>query len=83
MPIDRLKVLPTKRLLAYRDRLLSLEQSASSSDLDDREVARLASDLVYFKDDPRWDALYASVRAILADRKHVDRTAGRRARRDA
>lgn len=45
-------------------------------------LACLASGFVYFKDDPRWDALYASIRAILADREHVDRTVGRRAGRD-
>jgi hypothetical protein len=81
VPADRLKALTTERLLAYRARLLRLEQSASNSDWDDHELARLAPGFIYFKDDPRWEALYASIKAILADREHVDRTVGRSPRR--
>jgi hypothetical protein len=79
--VDRLRALTTERLLAYRARLLRLEASVTGSDLDDDEVARFDPDFIYLKDDPRWDALYGSIRAILADREHVDRTVAGRARR--
>jgi hypothetical protein len=68
-----LEALSTKRLLAYRSKLLGLEESAALSDRGVGEVAALDPSFVYFKDQVEWQELYASVKRILADREHVER----------
>lgn len=70
LSLAQLEALTTERLLAYRSRLLSLEASASSSDLDGSEIGALDSDLLYFKTQPAWGDLYAHVRRVLAARGH-------------
>jgi hypothetical protein len=69
---EALGSLTTERLLAYRKSLLSLEDSARTSDLDDAEVAALDPTFVYFKDDPARQDLYSAVKRALANREHVD-----------
>jgi hypothetical protein len=61
MAVERLSDLTSARLLAYRDKLLSLEESAEASDCAADELARLDAGLIYFKTDPRWEVLHASV----------------------
>ena len=74
--LDQLKALPTPRLLAYRDRLLALEESYELSDWTQVNRKEADPDRLYFKADPRWQRLYAELKAILAGRQHVDRTRG-------
>lgn len=69
---EALAALSTQRLLAYRDKLLSLEASAADSDCSEAELAEADASLVYFKEDPRWRALHDAVLRILADRPHVE-----------
>lgn len=58
----------TARLLAYRDRLLTLEEGVELSDYNARELASCDPQLMYFKTDPRWRPLYESIREELARR---------------
>ena len=67
---EQLVTLTTQRLLAYRDRLLGLEDSAETSDLDPAELAALDRSLLHFKTDPRWGDLYDAVKRELARREH-------------
>ena len=72
IPVERLSTLTTPRLLAYRDRLLSLEESVEASDIQfDWELHALNPELMYFKSDARWLELYAAVKAELSRREHV------------
>ena len=70
---DQLTTLTTARLLAYRDKLLALEQSPELSDWDPHELAALDPTKVYFKDDPRWQRAYAELKEVLGGREHVER----------
>jgi hypothetical protein len=72
-PLDGelLSTLPAKRLLAYRDRLLSLEESPEESDCYEDEIRGLDPALIWFKSDSRWKDLYDQVRALLAKAEHV------------
>lgn len=74
LPEAELAALSTKRLLAYRKRLLSLEDSAEKSDWDAAELSQLDPDLLRFKDDPAWNDVYAAVKRILAEREHIPRS---------
>lgn len=67
--VAALAALTTERLLAYRSRLLELEESASTSDLDEAEWAALDPALLPFKDEAAWIDTYASVKAVLAERE--------------
>ena len=70
IPVSRLASLTTPRLLAYRNRLLSLEESVELSDVQDvAELADLDPDLLYFKSDLRWISLYDAVKLELARRQ--------------
>ena len=66
-----LALLTTRRLLAYRARLLALEASAEVSDLAADELPRLDDRFIHFKDDARWVSLYNVVKVILAEREHI------------
>ena len=72
-PIDEqlLSTLPTARLLAYRDRLLSLEEAPESSDCELAEIEGLDPVRVWFKSDVRWRKLYDQVLATLDEREDV------------
>lgn len=67
-----LDALPAERLLAYRSRLLSLQESAAKSDIDEAEMAALDPTLLYFKDQEQWIDTYAHVKTILAHREHLE-----------
>ena len=65
-PTD-LSHLTVERLLEYRRKALSLENSLADSD--HRETAGdLDESFIWFKDDPRWELVYANILAEL-DRK--------------
>ncbi len=74
-PLDhgRLDSLTVNRLLAYRDKLLSLEDSAELSDLEPQEIQALDPTFIWFKADPRWRVLYDSVLQRLSGRGHTSR----------
>lgn len=67
----QIEALTTERVLAYRSRLLSLQDSAMLSDLDEYELGALDPSLLYFKEQPEWVTLYADVKRVLATREHV------------
>jgi hypothetical protein len=73
-PIDKnvMGGLSTERLLAYRDRLLSLEESPGLSDCEPDEIAALDSTRIWFKSDPRWREIYGQVVDTLGNRKNVE-----------
>ena len=73
LPEAELVALPTQRLMACRERLLQLEESAAFSDWDEGELADLDPTSLHFKDDPAWSKLYGLVTGILSERKHVPR----------
>jgi hypothetical protein len=64
--------LSSERLLAYPKSLLSLEESATKSDLSEAGIAALDPTLVYFKDDPEWLGLYTAVKTLLDGREHIE-----------
>jgi hypothetical protein len=70
IPKSELPRLSTDRLLAYRKRLLSLEDSAESSDWDSDELSGLEPGFIRFKDEAEWIELYEEVIAILSSREH-------------
>ena len=72
-PLDEcvLRTLTAKRLIAYRNRLLSLEESPELSDCEPTEVASLDSQLIWFKSDTRWRTLYDQVLTVLSTRQNV------------
>ena len=69
---SQLERLTTERLLEFRSRLLELEDSASTSDLNESELSSLDPALVHFKDESKWIDTYAVVKSSLAHREHVD-----------
>jgi hypothetical protein len=73
-----LAAMPTRQLLALRDKLLACEESLAASDAEPHEVDPAT---IRFKDDPRWAPLHAAVKAELGTREHVPRRRGPRARR--
>lgn len=74
IPVEQLPSLSTQRLLAYRDRLLGLEDNVAGSDMDAQEVAGLDPSLLHFKEDLRWSVLYEAVKRELDAREHVEGT---------
>lgn len=74
-PVSTLQLtrMTTSRLLAFRGRLLELEDDGATSDLDPRELLALDPDLLFFKSDVRWRVLYDAVKAELSQREHVPR----------
>ncbi len=68
----------TRQLLALRDPLLACEESRARSDATPGEIDPAS---IRFKDDPRWAALHAAVKAELDTREHVPGGAERRAAR--
>jgi hypothetical protein len=65
---SELRRLTIKRLLAYRKKALSLENTLSDSDYHDA-VEELETTFIWFKDDPRWQALYERILTELARRR--------------
>lgn len=66
-----LEALPTGALLARMKRLRWCEESRRSSDLSQDEVAS-AAHLILFKDDAVWRLAHADLKAVLAEREHVE-----------
>lgn len=61
---DELSLLSVDRLLEYRKKALSLENTLLASDY--VEVAKdLDPEFIWFKDDPRWQELYNRILAAL------------------
>ena len=67
---DELNLLSIDRLLAYRDKALSIENSLIASDYVDT-AQNLDPKFIWFKDDPRWQAVYNRIRAVL-NIKHLE-----------
>ena len=64
---QELRHLTVERLLAYRKKALSLENNVADSDY--QGIAEtLDPTYIWFKEDPRWEALYKDILAEL-DRK--------------
>lgn len=72
LPLVELAGLSTPRLLSYRSKLLALEESAASSDLDANEVSHLPAGFLYFKEDPAWHEQCAALNEVLSDREHIE-----------
>jgi len=60
-----LRHLTVERLLEYRKKALSLENSLAASDYHDT-ADTLDEAFIWFKEDPRWQAVYADILAELA-----------------
>ena len=75
--IERSDLAPmaTGALLARLTRLRWCEDGPESSDLLPHEVEK-AKDKILFKNDPRWKAAYADLKAVLATREHHERKIG-------
>ena len=68
---DELARLSEARLLAYRKKALSLENSPEESDYSAEELQSLDANYIWFKSDPRWKLAYEQVLAAL---KRIQRT---------
>jgi hypothetical protein len=61
------------RLLAYRKKALSLENSPEESDYTPKEIRALDMTFVWFKSDPRWQPAYDQIlRALASAQKKKD-----------
>lgn len=63
---DELATLTKERLLDYRKKALSLDNSLEESDYHDQNPEDWDPDYIYFKDDPRWQQVYETVLWYLA-----------------
>ena len=63
---DRLGQLSVARLLAYRKKALSLENSPEESDYGPDDIKNLDEQYIWFKSDARWKGVYSDVLAALA-----------------
>lgn len=70
---SELEHLNVARLLEYRKKALSLENSVAASDYYD-SAADLDDTFIWFKEDPRWQKVYADILAELA-RKQAEHPA--------
>ena len=59
------------RLLAYRKKALSLENTVADSDYRDHSAA-LDETFIWFKEDPRWQSVYDNVLAELGRKQVAD-----------
>jgi hypothetical protein len=71
MSTQELEALPTGALLARMKRLRWCEESRESSDLSEHEVASVEH-LILFKEDAAWRSAHADLKAVLAQREHVE-----------
>jgi hypothetical protein len=62
---EELRHLTAERLLAYRKKALSLENTRADSDYRDT-AGELDETFIWFKEDPRWQSTYDDVLAELA-----------------
>lgn len=72
LPLKSLESLNTKRLLAYRSSLYSLE-TLEGSDLESFEIDQLEPGYIYFQDSSEWQNLHAMLKSVLDQRQHVPR----------
>ncbi len=68
---DELHLLSVDRLLAYRKKALSIENSLIASDYVDA-AKDLDPEFIWFKDDPRWQAVYNRILAVLSMKQRND-----------
>ena len=61
---DELNLLSIDRLLAYRNKALSIENSLIASDYVDT-ANNLDPEFIWFKDDPRWQDVYNRILLVL------------------
>lgn len=66
-----LEHLTVERLLAYRKQALCLENTLAASDYTDT-AHTLDGTYIWFRDDPRWKALYDSILGELARKQNSD-----------
>lgn len=69
---DALEAAPTRALLARLERLRRCEENAATSDLSEEEIASVG-DAILFKQTDAWATAYREIKAILAEREHVER----------
>lgn len=62
---SELRHLTVERLLAYRKKALSLENTLADSDYGD-SADELDETFIWFKEDPRWQEVYDRILAALA-----------------
>ena len=60
--------LTVERLLAYRKKALSLENTLADSDYRDT-AGKMDETFIWFKEDPRWQSVYDDVLAELAQKQ--------------
>lgn len=68
--------LPTKRLLAYKNRLLQVDDCFTcwcGSRGCDHKLKQLLADGAFIKSSPEWQELYTNVKEVLSTREHVIR----------
>ena len=63
---EQLERLTEERLLAYRKKALSLENSPEESNRTADQLASLDDQYIWFKSDPRWNPQYAVILEALA-----------------
>ena len=66
-----LEHLTVERLMAYRKKALSLENSLDASDYHDVAI-HLDQNFIWFKDDPRWQTVYNGVLGVLATKQATE-----------
>ena len=62
---EQLGHLSTERLLSYRKKCLSLENTPEEADIDPDQICNLDPTFIWFKSDPRWSEAYANVLSAL------------------
>jgi len=63
---EELLCLTKNRLLSYRKKALSLENSPDKSDYEPEEIEKLDHCYIWFKSDPRWKPHYDQILLALA-----------------
>lgn len=72
LSIEELEQLSMARLLAYRKKLLMLEDSPVLGDWGEAQLDHLEPGYVYFKDSPAWAETAAAAKALLDLRPHSE-----------
>jgi len=73
---EEMEKLPTKRLLAYKNRLLRVSSGQCDCGDSGCDFTRnqLLEDGVLIKSSPEWQATYTTCKELLATREHVERS---------
>lgn len=64
---QQLRLLTEMRLLAYRKKALSLENSPEASDYTQEQIRSFDQTSIWFKSDPRWSLQYERILEALAN----------------